>query len=200
MESWLNDVNAVLDVWYPGEAGGEAIAALLIGKVNPSGKLPVTFPRTEGQLPLVYNHKPTGRGDDYNDGSGQALFPFGYGLSYTTFDYTELTVDRSVAGTGDTITLSCKIKNTGDRDGEEVVQLYIYDELATVARPVKELKAFQRVVLKAGESQSIIFRITPEMLTMLNEQLLPVVEPGFFRIMVGSSSKDIRLRTRIEIQ
>lgn len=198
MDNWIDDANAILDVWYPGEAGGEAVAALLSGRANPSGKLPITFPRSEGQLPLVYNHKPTGRGDDYLDGSGQALFPFGYGLSYTEFTYSDLEVTQPVASVGDTIQLSFTLKNTGNYAGSEVVQLYINDEVASVARPVKELKAFQKIALKPGESQRVRMKITPDMLTMWNTNMQEVIEPGFFRIMIGGSSKDIRLRTRIE--
>lgn len=198
MDNWINNANAILDVWYPGEAGGEAVAALLSGRATPSGKLPITFPRTEGQLPLVYNHKPTGRGDDYNDGSGQALFPFGYGLSYTQFSYENLSIDKTTAAVGDTVHLSFDLKNVGNYAGSEVVQLYINDEVASVARPVKELKAFQKISLKPGETKRVSIAVTPEMLTLWNVEMQEVIEPGFFRIMIGSSSKDIRLRTRIE--
>lgn len=186
-------------VWYPGEAGGEAIAAVLSGRATPSGKLPITFPRSEGQLPLVYNHKPTGRGDDYLDGSGQALFPFGYGLSYTEFAYSDLTITKPTATIGDTIQLSFLLKNTGKYAGSEVVQLYINDEVASVARPVKELKGFQKITLNPGASQRVVMNITPDMLAMWNTDMQEVIEPGFFRIMIGGSSKDIRLRTRIEL-
>ncbi|MBK7335892.1 MAG: glycoside hydrolase family 3 C-terminal domain-containing protein [Saprospirales bacterium] len=200
MSEWLDQVNAVVDVWYPGEAGGEALAEILSGRQNPSGRLPITFPMREGQLPLVYNHKPTGRGDDYVDGSGQPLFPFGYGLSYTRFEYSNAVLDKSQIAKTDTASLSFTLQNTGPYDGEEVVQLYITDELASVVRPVKELKGFQRVFLKAGEEKTVSFVITPGMLTMLNEALEPVVEPGFFRVMVGGSSKDVRVRERVEVR
>lgn len=186
MSNWIDKVNAVLLAWYPGEAGAEALADILSGNINPSGKLPVTFPMHEGQLPLTYNHKPTGRGDDYADASGQALFPFGYGLSYTSFEYFDSEIQSS--------TISFTIKNTGNYGGDEVVQLYVHDEIASVVRPVKELKAFQRVSLQPGEEKRISFTITPDMLSMLNEKMQRVVEPGAFRIMIGSSSKDIRLR------
>ena len=200
MESWLGYANAVVDVWYPGEMGGEAVAEVLSGRYNPAGRLPITFPLREGQLPLVYNHKPTGRGDDYVDGSGQPLFPFGYGLSYTTFEYSDALLDKRQMAASDTAVLSFTLKNTGSFDGEEVVQLYIRDELASVSRPVKELKGFQRVFLTAGEELQLSFDITPEMLSMLNEDMETVVEPGFFRIMIGGSSKDVRVRERIEIK
>ncbi|MCK9618537.1 MAG: fibronectin type III-like domain-contianing protein, partial [Lentimicrobiaceae bacterium] len=158
------------------------------------------FPRTEGQLPLIYNHKPTGRGDDYSDGSGQPLFPFGYGLSYTDFEYSNAVLSKKQISATESASISFKIKNTGKFDGSEIAQLYLYDELASVVRPVKELKAFQRVFLKAGEEKEISFSLTPEMFTLLDENLKIVTEPGFFRIMIGSSSKDIRLRERIEIK
>jgi beta-glucosidase len=200
MDRWIDKVNAIMDVWYPGEVGGEAVAEILTGKYNPSGKLPITFPRTEGQLPLIYNHKPTGRGDDYSDGSGQPLFPFGYGLSYTDFEYSNVVLSKKQISATESASISFKIKNTGKFDGTEVAQLYLYDELASVVRPVKELKAFQRVFLKTGEEKEISFSLTPEMFTLLDENLKTVTEPGFFRIMIGSSSKDIRLRERIEIK
>lgn len=200
MESWKDKVNAIIDVWYPGEAGGEAIAEILTGKSNPSGKLPITFPVSEGQLPLVYNHLPTGRGDDYTDETGQALFPFGYGLSYTWFEYSDLSLDKKQMTTTDTLLVSFNLKNTGDYDGDEIVQLYIYDELSDYARPVKELKGFQRVILKKGEEKKVTFILTPDVFSVLNKELKKVTEPGFFRIMIGSSSKDIRLRNRIEIK
>ncbi len=199
MTNWLDKVNAVLDVWYPGEAGGDAIADVLLGKASPSGKLPITFPISEGQLPLTYNHKPTGRGDDYNDGSGQPLFPFGYGLSYTHFEYGKPTISKRKIHASDSVKISFTLKNVGQYDGDEVVQLYIRDELASVVRPVKELKAFQRVHLKAGKEKTVTFYITPDMLQMYNEQMQQVIEPGTFKIMIGSSSKDIRLREIIEV-
>jgi beta-glucosidase len=194
MSRWLDGVSAVLDVWYPGEAGGEAVADILFGDTNPAGRLPITFPVAEGQLPLVYNHKPTGRGDDYLDLTGQPLFPFGYGLSYTAFEYADLSFDRQSVSAGDTTVVRCKVKNIGSAEGEEVVQLYLRDELASVARPVSELKGFARIHLSPGEVQEVKFSITPETLSMLDRDMQTVVEPGDFRIMIGSSSKDIRLR------
>jgi beta-glucosidase len=194
MQHWINHVSAVLQIWYPGETGGKAVAEIISGAVNPSGKLPITFPVTEGQLPLVYNHLPTGRGDDYLDGSGQAMFPFGFGLSYTAFAYSNLVFEKKQINNGESVQIRCTIKNTGKRHGEEVVQLYIRDEISTVARAVKELKGFQRVSLGPGETKEISFFINPGMLSFWNEQMQQVTEPGTFRIMIGSSSKDIRLR------
>ncbi|UCF05227.1 MAG: glycoside hydrolase family 3 C-terminal domain-containing protein [bacterium] len=194
MNDWLDNVPAVLDVWYPGEQGGHAVADVLFGDYNPAGRLPVTFPVAEGQLPLAYNHKPTGRGDDYVDLTGQPLFPFGFGLSYTTFDYSDLSFDRQRISSTDSAVVRFKVKNTGTLEGDEVIQLYIHDEVASVARPVTELKGFERIHLKPGEVKEASFTIAPENLSMLDRDLEPVVEPGDFRIMIGSSSKDIRLR------
>ncbi len=193
MNRWIDSVDGILDVWYPGEAGGEAVAAVLFGEYNPAGRLPVTFPVHEGQVPLVYNHKPTGRGDDYMNLTGQPLFPFGFGLSYTTFEYTDIRLNKPVIMHGESAEVTFTLTNTGKASGDEVVQLYIRDEFASVARPVIELKGFQRVHLKPGESKVITFEITPDLLTMLDKNLKPVIEPGSFRIMVGGSSKDIRL-------
>jgi beta-glucosidase len=194
MSPWLDDVAAVIDVWYPGEVGGQAVAEVLLGDVNPSGRIPVTFPRTEGQLPLVYNHRPTGRGDDYVDGTGQPLFPFGYGLSYTSFAYSALTIEPAVISPGGAATVRCRVKNVGSRAGAEVVQLYVHDEIASVARPVMALAGFARVELQPGEEREVSFRVSPERLRLLDQRMRWVVEPGDFRVMVGSSSRDIRLR------
>lgn len=200
MNNWLGKAGAVLDVWYPGEEGGNAVAAVLFGDENPAGRLPISFPKQEGQLPLTYNHLPTGRGDDYNDLSGAPEFPFGFGLSYTQFEYSGLQFSKKQFTANETITAACTIKNTGARSGDEVVQLYIRDELASVARPVMELKGFQRIHLAPGEVKNMSFQITPEMLGMLNGQMNRVVEPGTFRIMIGASSKDIRLRDVVEVR
>lgn len=194
MSRWLDRVPAVLDAWYPGEAGGEAVADVLFGDHNPAGRLPITFPVAEGQLPIVYNHKPTGRGDDYLDLTGQPLFPFGHGLSYTTFEYSDLVIEPETVRAGESATVRCVVRNTGRVAGYEVVQLYLRDELASVARPIAELKGFARVHLVPGEARAVSFEIAPEALSMLDENLRPVVEPGGVRVMIGASSKDIRLR------
>jgi beta-glucosidase len=198
MNNWPENVDGIVYAWYPGEAGGQAVAEVLFGMYNPAGRLPITFPVHEGQLPLVYNHKPTGRGDDYLNLTGQPLFPFGFGLSYTSFVYKDLEIIRNSAG--ENYTASFKLTNSGNRDGDEVVQLYIRDLLASVARPVTELKGFSRIALKAGETRQISFTITPEVLQMLNVGLKPVIEPGDFRIMIGASSKDIRLKGTIRVE
>ncbi len=200
MNKWFNKTAAVLDCWYPGEKGGNAIASILFGEVNPAGRLPISFVNSEGQLPLVYNHLPTGRGDDYNDQSGLPLFPFGFGLSYTQFAYSDLQIDKKQMTENDTTILSFQLKNIGEYDGDEVVQLYIHDEYASVARPVMELKGFQRVSLKKGETKTIHFSITKELLEMYDSAMKKVVEPGNFRIMIGASSRDLRLKETLKIQ
>jgi len=199
MQNWLNKVDGVLEVWYPGEEGGHAVADVLFGDSNPAGRLPITFPLSEAQLPLVYNHKPTGRGDDYNNLSGLPLFPFGYGMSYTRFSYSSLVVDKKQGKAGETFGVHCVVSNTGKREGDEVVQLYIRDMTSSVARPVLELKGFQRVHLAAGESKIVSFLITPEMLQILNEKMESVVEPGEFRIMIGSSSRELQLKYTLQV-
>ncbi len=199
MNNWLNNINGLIDIWYPGEEGGRAVADVLFGDYNPAGRLPITFPLSEAQLPLVYNHKPTGRGDDYNNLSGLPLFPFGFGLSYTNFSYSNIQLDKKQIKTHESVKMHCSIKNTGNKDGDEVVQLYIRDLLSSVARPVLELKGFQRIHLKAGETKTVYFTITPSMLEMLNEQLKTVIEPGDFRIMIGSSSRELWLKETLTV-
>ncbi len=191
---WLDSVAAVVDAWYPGEAGGDAVADVLVGDITPAGRLPVTFPIAEGQLPLYYDHKPTGRGDDYVDLTGQPLFPFGFGLSYTTFDYSSLAIDPAQIGPDGTATVRCAVTNSGARAGDEVVQFYVRDLVASVAQPVIALKQFQRIHLAPGERREVTFQIGRDDLKLLDRDLRWVVEPGAFRIMVGASSKDIRLR------
>jgi beta-glucosidase len=194
MSRWLDRVAGVIVAWYPGEQGGRAIADVLWGNYNPAGRLPLSYPMAEGQLPLVYNHKPTGRGDDYVDLTGRPLFPFGFGLSYTTFEYSSLSLRPTEIGADDRVAVRCRVKNTGDRAGDEVVQLYVRDLLASVARPIAELAGFQRVHLAPGEERELSFTLGPEHLALLDRELRRVVEPGSFRVLVGASSADIRLR------
>lgn len=194
MDAWIDKAPAIVDVWYPGDVGGLAVADVLFGDYNPGGKLPITFPRREGQLTLTYNHKPTGRGDEYLDLSGEPLFPFGHGLSYTTFRYSDLKLSSQSVSAGQSVRVSCKVKNTGNLAGEEVVQLYLHDLLSDVSRPVNELKGFRRISLAAGEEQSVEFTLTPEALAHLDKDMKEIVEPGDFRVMIGSSSKDLRLK------
>jgi beta-glucosidase len=197
---WLENVRAVIDAWYPGEVGGTAVADVLFGATNPAGRLPITFPVAEGQLPLRYNHKPTGRGDDYLDLTGQPLFPFGYGLSYTTFEYSDLKVNPDTLGATGATRISFTLKNTGLAAGDEVAQLYIHDVLASVARPVQQLAGFQRVTLRPGESRRMTMVLNTRQLRLLDRDMHWVVEPGTFRVMVGSSSKDIRLRGELKVK
>lgn len=194
MNNWKDQVDGILMAWYPGEVGGDALADVVSGDVNPAGRLPVTFPVHEAQCPLYYNHKPTGRGDDYYNLTGEPLFPFGYGLSYTSFEYAALEMSKSEIYAGEKVKVTCKVKNTGEVTGDEVVQLYLHDTLASVARPVKELKGFQRISLNPGEEKKVTFELGFDELSMLDKDLNRMVEPGKFRIMVGASSKDIRLR------
>jgi len=200
MQPWLNKVSAVLNIWYPGEAGGSAVADVLLGKANPSGKLPITYPVDESQLPLVYNHKPTGRGDDYNNLSGEPLFPFGYGLSYTDFSYANLKFSSKSIAKNETATVTFELKNTGSYDGEEVVQLYMRPLLSKLAQPVLALRAFQRISLKAGETKTVSFQIDKEVLQTLDINNIWSVAPGAYRIMIGSSSKALYLKDNITVK
>jgi beta-glucosidase len=195
MMDWIDQVGAVVEAWYPGEAGGTAIAEALFGDTNPSGKLPITFPRTVGQLPLYYNYKPSGRIDDYVDLTGKPLFSFGHGLSYTTFAYHNLHVRLEQK----TVKVSLEVENAGERAGDEVVQLYVHDVVASVARPVKEMKGFRRISLQPHETKTVTFEIDVRQLGLYDADLHYTVEPGEFEIMVGSSSEDIRLSGRLEI-
>jgi beta-glucosidase len=200
---WLDDVDAVLMAWYPGEQGGHAVADALLGDVDPGGRLPITFPLAEGQLPLVYNHTPTGRGNDYLDLPGDPLFPFGYGLSYTTFEYSDLVLSADSIAPGDSVEVRVRVRNVGTRIGEEVVQLYVRDLLASRARPVIQLAGFRRVRLEPGEARVVRFTLEPDALSMLvggpEGRLRWVVEPGTFRVLIGRSSADLRLRAELEV-
>lgn len=192
MNEWLADVKAVVDVWYPGEEGGNAVADVLFGDYNPAGRLPVSFPRSVSQLPLYYNYKPSGRGYDYIGLSAVPQYPFGYGLSYTTFAYGPLSFDKKTIGPDGSLTVSVDVTNTGTVRGDEVVQLYLHDSIASVSRPVKELKGFQRITLAPGEKKTVRFTIAPDALKILDESMKWVVEPGEFKVMIGASSEDIR--------
>jgi beta-glucosidase len=200
MSRWLDRVAGVLDVWYPGEQGGHAVADVLFGDSNPAGRLPISFPLAEGQLPLVYNHKPTGRGDDYLDLTGRPLFPFGFGLSYSSFEYSALTLEPAEIRPDGSTTIRCRVKNVGSRGGAEVVQLYLRDLLASVARPVIQLAGFQRVHLEPGEAREVSFVLGPAQLRMLDREMRWTVEPGTFRILIGASSADLRLRGELVVR
>jgi beta-glucosidase len=195
-------IPAILNVWFGGTESGNAIADVVFGAVNPSGKLPVTFPQNVGQIPLFYNHKNTGRPlgegewyqkyrSNYLDVTNDPLYPFGFGLSYTRFGYGDLVLDKTTLTGNQTLTASIEITNTGTYDGAEVVQLYIRDLVGSITRPVKELKGFQKVFIKAGETKTVTFQITPEDLKFYNYDLVYDWEPGEFAIMVGGNSSDV---------
>ena len=189
------EVRAIVNVWEPGQMGGTAIAEILTGAVNPSGKLPVTIPRNVGQIQCVYNHKHSQYSRHFALADQGPLYPFGLGLSYTTFEYGQPELSKSVIGPDESVELSVKLKNVGSRDGAEAVQLYIRDEYGSVTRPVKELKAVQKPFLKAGESTTLVFEITPAMLACWGAKEKWEVEPGEFTIMIGSTSADEDLQT-----
>lgn len=201
--TWENEnVPAILNVWFGGSESADAICDVLFGDVVPSGKLTTTFPQNEGQLPLYYNHKNTGRPlaegrwfekfrSNYIDVSNDPLYPFGYGLSYTTFSYSDMKLSNSKMDANGNIIASIVVKNTGNYDADEVVQLYIRDVVGSITRPVKELKGFKRIHLKKGESQVVEFTITPEMLKFYDYDLNYVCEPGDFDVMIGPNSKDV---------
>lgn len=197
MQKWIEAPAAILDVWYPGQEGPQAISEVLFGDVNPSGKLPITFPRNVGQCPIYYNLEPSGRGYDYVDLTGQPQFEFGYGLSYTQFAYSNLKIETNGSGESQTFSISFDVKNSGKKDGDEVAQLYTHDVVASRVRPIKELKQFARLSLKAGESKTIRLTMAAQDLAFYNDKMQKVVEPGEFQIMIGSSSNDIRLRGSI---
>lgn len=180
-------VPAILEGWYLGEQGGTAAANVIFGDVNPAGKLPITFPKSVGQLPDFYDYKPS-RNRSYLQNGRQPLFPFGYGLSYTTFKFDDLRVEPQMILPGGIAKVSVNVTNTGTREGDEVVQLYIHQRVASVTRPVMELRGFKRVTLKSGEKTTVEFTLTPDSLSMLDLDMHRVVEPGTFDIMVGPSS------------
>lgn len=200
------NVPAILNVWFGGSEAAPAIADVVFGDVNPSGKLPATFPQNVGQIPLFYNHKNTGRPlkegrwfekfrSNYLDVSNDPLYPFGYGLSYTQFNYSDVTLSASNINMDQELTASVTVTNSGKFDGKEVVQLYIRDIVGSVTRPVKELKGFEKVFLKAGESKTVSFKITPELLKFYNYDLDFVAEPGDFDVMIGSNSREVKTAT-----
>ncbi|MEQ2891126.1 beta-glucosidase BglX, partial [Bacteroides ovatus] len=200
------NVHSILNVWFGGSETGDAVADVLFGKITPSGKLTTTFPRSVGQLPLFYNHLNTGRPDpdshifnryasNYLDESNEPLYPFGYGLSYTDFVYGELQISSETLPKNGELTVSVTVTNKGNYDGYETVQLYLRDIYAEIARPVKELKGFERVFLKSGESRDVKFVITEDDLKFYNSELHYVYEPGEFDVMVGPNSRDVQTKS-----
>jgi len=197
------NVPAILNVWFGGSEAGDAIADVVFGDVNPSGKLTTSFPQSVGQVPLYYAQKNSGRPlngpwfqkfqMNYIDVSNDPLYPFGFGLSYTTFDYGTMTLDKTKMSSGDSIRVTIPVTNTGSRDGSEVVQLYVRDLVGSVTRPVKELKGFKKIFLKAGEKQNVSFTLTTQDLSFYNSELKFTSEPGKFQVMVGPNSRDVKI-------
>jgi beta-glucosidase len=193
------EASSIVESWFLGNQHGVAVADVLFGDFNPAGKLPATFPRATGQIPIYYNHRNTGRPADsadhytskYLDAPWTPLFPFGYGLSYTTFEYTNLTLSSTTIAAGDSLAISVDVANTGDRGGDEVVQLYLRDDVASVEEPVKALKAFKRVGFRAGDKRTITFRIGPDAMALYDRQMRRVVEPGTFTVYVGTNSDSV---------
>ena len=194
-EPWLEEnIPAILESWEPGNLGGQAVAEVLFGEVNPSGKLPLTVARSVGQLRMIYNHKPSAYFHKYADEKNTPLYPFGYGLSYTKYSYNAPKLSSTTFNQGEAVTVTVEVTNSGKMDGEEIVQLYIRDKVSSVTRPVKELKGYQRVALKVGETKTVSFTINAESLAFYDINMTYCVEPGKFTIMTGSSSnsKDLK--------
>jgi beta-glucosidase len=200
---WENtNADAILDAWAPGTEAGNAIADVLFGDYNPSGKLSATFPRSVGQIPIYYNHKNTGRPFDgkgfpkyksnYLDESNDPLYPFGYGLGYSAFEYSPVMLSKTNPKGAEKITATVTVTNTGKYAGEEVVQLYITDPVASVTRAVKDLKGFQKILLQPGESREVSFTIDTEQLSFYNSDLKKIWEPGKFIVHIGTSSADVK--------
>ena len=198
MMNWEKQVPAIVESWYPGEEGGKAVAEVLFGDINPSAKLPVTFPKHVGQVPFNYNMLP-GKGASYIGVGNDPQFAFGHGLSYTSFEYSNLKLSSEKINKSDKLVVAMDIQNTGKMDGAEVVQLYLQDVRASMARPLKELKRFEKVWLKAGETKSIQFELSEKDLEFYDINLKKIAEPGEFLLMLGSSSLDIRLKSSFSI-
>jgi beta-glucosidase len=197
---------AILESWFLGSQHGTAVADVLFGDYNPGGKLPATFPRATGQIPIYYNHRNTGRpaeaGNHYTskylDIPWTPQFPFGFGLSYTTFAYSNLRLSASSIRARDPLSVSVDVRNSGDRAGDEVVQLYIRDDVASVEEPVKSLKGFQRITLQPGETRTVTFKLGPEALSLYDSRMRRIVEPGSFTVFVGTNSDDV-ITTRFDV-
>jgi beta-glucosidase len=201
---WIcQHARAVLLAWPPGQEGGHALADVLFGAVSPSGRLPISLPRSVGQVPVYYAHKSgAGRSQiygDYVDCPKEPLYPFGHGLAYTRFGYANLRVSPQSAGPGDVVEVAIDVTNEGDRAGDEVVQLYVRDMVASVTRPVKQLAGFARVPLAPGETRRVHFALDPSQLAFFDARMRFVIEPGEFRVMVGASSADVRAEGGFEL-
>jgi beta-glucosidase len=206
--TWLADhAPALLEAWFPGTEAGHAVADVLFGTVNPGGKLPMTFPRTVGQVPIYYNHTKTGRPPDaankytskYLDAPWTPLYPFGHGLSYTEFRLSNLRLDANRIAPDGRVTVSVDVENIGSRDGDEVVQVYVTDVVRSVTPPLQELKGFQRLRLRPGERRTVTFALTPDSFGFYNRELQWVVEPGEFTIRASNSSVG-GLTARLEVR
>jgi beta-glucosidase len=192
------NVPAILDGWYLGQEGGTAVADVLFGDYNPRGKLPITVPRSTGQLPDYYYQKPTAK-REYLGSTVKPLFPFGWGLSYTTFRYANVRLAPETIGPEGQTKVSVEVTNTGKLRGDEVVQLYIRDDVSSVTRPIKELRGFRRVSLEPGETKTIEMPLGPADLSFLNREMRRVVEPGTFTIMVGGNSDEL-IETKLSVE
>ncbi len=197
---------AIVEAWLPGEKGGTAVAEVLFGDTNPSGRLSVTVPRHVGQLPVYYNYKKSKRawlrenGRQYVNLPATPLYLFGYGLSYTKFEYSDLKLSAAEITAADAIEVQLRVKNVGDRPGKETVQLYIDDVISSVSTPVKQLRGFAKLALEPGEEKACSFTLTPDDLALYDADLRRVVEPGRFRVLVGASSDDIRLSGEFRVK
>jgi len=199
----IEKIPAIIEAWLPGEEGGNAVADVLFGDYNPGGKLPISFPAQVGQIPVYYGHKPSACRSqfwgDYVDASISPAFEFGYGLSYTTFDFSNLRMEPNRLTLIGKTSVKVDIENTGSRAGEEVVQLYVNDVVASITRPVKELRGFKRIALEPGETKTVEFKLHTEMLGFYNKDIKFTIEPGIFKVMIGRSSKDIVLEGELEV-
>lgn len=194
-----NHIPAIVEAWLPGESGGKAIADILFGDYNPSGKLPVTIPKNVGQCPMYYRRKTISKGRSYVFTENEPLYPFGFGLSYTSFEYRDLRIVPEKVEPSDEVKVSCKVRNNGKMKGEEIIQLYLRDEFASITRPERELKGFEKVNLEPGEEKRVGFYIPTDLLAFYDRKMELLVEPGNFRVMVGSSSTDIKLTGEFEV-
>jgi len=183
--------NAIVEAWLPGQEGGEAITRVLLGEAEPGGRLPVSIPRSAGAMPYYYNHKLKTAGTPVQEDYG-ALFPFGFGLSYTEFDYDGFSLAQESVPVDGEITVGCRVRNRGKRKGDQIVQLYVRDLHASLVRPIMELKGFTRITLAPGETAEVSFRLPTDMLAFTTQGTERVVEPGEFRVMIGTSSADIK--------
>ena len=187
ISGWVDGAAAVLEAWYPGEQGGAAIADVISGGRNPGGRLPFSWARSIGQNPMYYSIKPSGRGYDYVENDGSPLYPFGYGLSYTSFEYSDFQMAEKL-GKGESLKISVNVTNTGTMEGDEVVQVYSHDELATVARPLKELVAFKRVTLAPGETKTVEVEVPYRRFAMWDKDMEFRVEEGWFEVWLGRNA------------